>query len=278
MASVPDEIERVALLGWKVYPCRRDTRAGCFRGAHLAATDDLNQLARWAREYTPNWRVVFGPSGLWGLDIDRAGPSHAADGIGAMASLVAVHGPLPPGPRARSGSGGVGLFFRHVGERIAGKSGTPAPGIDPRRGALSQTIPPSRHIVTGRLYRWIIPPWETTPPVAPAWLVRLVETPPEPKYRTMVADTSDQARRRLYRAALAVIDAPAGSRNETLNRRAYQAGRMIGAGLLGETEAVEALYGAARQAGLEHDETRNTIRSGISSGRRNPMEGADGRR
>jgi hypothetical protein len=52
---------------------------------------------------------------------------------------------------------------------------------------------------------------------------------------------------------------------------------MIGAGLLGEMEAVEALYGAARQAGLDHVETRDTIRSGISSGRRNPMGAGDGR-
>jgi hypothetical protein len=115
------------------------------------------------------------------------------------------------------------------------------------------------------------------PPIAPGWLVRLVEMPPEPKRVAVVIDTSDQARRRLYRAALAVIDAPPGSRNETLNRRAYQIGRMIGAGLLGEMEAVEALYGAARQAGLDHVETRDTIRSGISSGRRNPMGAGDGR-
>lgn len=278
MASIPDDIERVALLGWRIYPCSRTSRAGCFKGAHLAATDDLNVLTRWAREFNPNWRVVFGPSRIWGLDIDRAGSVHAADGLGAMAALVAVHGPLPPGPRARSGSGGVGLFYQHTDERIIGKSGTPAPGIDPRRGALSQTIPPSRHIVTGMSYRWLTAPWEVSPPVAPAWLIRLVEEPPEPKRGPVAIDTSDQARRRLYRAALAVIDAPPGSRNETLNRRAYQVGRMIGAGLLGEREAVDALYGAARQAGLDHDETRNTIRSGIQSGQRNPMERANGQR
>ena len=101
--------------------------------------------------------------------------------------------------------------------------------------------------------------------------------PPEPNRAAVVIDTTDQARRRLYRAALAVIDAPIGARNDVLNRRAYQIGRMIGAGLLDEREAAEALYGAARQAGLDHDETRNTIRSGIGSGRRNPPEAVDGR-
>jgi hypothetical protein len=49
-------------------------------------------------------------------------------------------------------------------------------------------------------------------------------------------------------------------------------GRMIGAGMLGEDEAVQALYSAARAAGLDHGEIRDTIQSGISSGRKNPIE------
>jgi hypothetical protein len=280
VASIPSDIEGAALVGFKVFPTSRSSRAAAYPGAHLAATDDLNQIARWCREYPScNWRLIFGPSGLWGLDVDRAGATHAADGIAALRALVAVHGALPPRPTSLSGGGGYGLIFRHNGERIVGKTGYPAPGIDPRRGLLSLTIPPSIHVVTRQPYRWAHgwAPWDVAPPIAPRWLVRLVEMPPEPKRAAVVIDTSDQARRRLYRAALAVIDAPLGSRNETLNRRAYQVGRMIGAGLLGEMEAVEALYGAARQAGLDHVETRDTIRSGINSGRRNPMEAGDGR-
>ena len=77
----------------------------------------------------------------------------------------------------------------------------------------------------------------------------------------------------MYRAAFAVMDAASGSRNDILNRRSYQMGRLIGAGLLAENEAVDALYGAARSAGLDHAETRETIRSGIRSG----VENAAGR-
>jgi len=267
------------LLGFKVFPASRQSRAAAFKGAHLQATDDLNQIARWCREYPrSNWRLLFGPSHLWGLDIDAPGATHSANGIAAMKAFTAVHGALPPRPTSLSGGGGYGLIFKYNGERIIGKTGHPAPGIDPRRGMLSLTIPPSVHLVTGLPYRWArgLAPWDVAPPIAPAWLIRLVEMPPEPARHPMVIDTSDQARRRLYRAAIAVIDAPQGARNETLNRRAYQVGRMVGAGLLAETEAVDALYGAARQAGLDHDETRNTIRSGIRSGQRNPMEGLHG--
>jgi hypothetical protein len=65
---------------------------------------------------------------------------------------------------------------------------------------------------------------------------------------------------------MAVAQAGLGERNNILNRRSYQIGRLIGDGLLGEQEAIEALYAAGRSAGLDHAETKATIRSGISSG------------
>jgi len=271
---IPREIEAVALLGWHVYPCSRSSRAGAFKGAHLAATYDLDQLSRWCAEFaSPNWRLVLGPSSLWGLDVDAAGPTHSADGIAAMRALIAVHGPLPDRPTTRSGGGGYAIFFRHGSEKIVGKTGVPAPGIDPRRGQLSVTIPPSVHTVTGRQYRWLIAPWEVAPPPAPPWLLRLVAPPPEPEVRRAPIDTTDAARQRLYRAANAVAAATPGQRNDILNRRAYEVGHMIGAGLLGEREGVEALYGAARQAGLPHPEARATIVSGINSGIRRASHG-----
>lgn len=273
--TIPPEIEAVCLLGWRVYPCSRRTKAACFKNATAAASYDLNMVAQWQREYGPcNWRVVMNGSGIWALDLDVPSADHAADGVKAMAALVAVHGPLPERPTTRSGGGGMGLFFAHRGERIIGKTGTPAPGIDPRRGGLSITIPPSVHITTRRPYRWLVRPWEVSPPPAPAWLLKLVEPPPEPSFSRAPIDTTDQARNRLYRAANAIADAGPGTRNETLNRRAYQIGHMIGAGLLGEQEGVTALYAAARAAGLDHVEAGATIRSGVNSGIR---RGAGGR-
>lgn len=272
---IPREVEAICLLGWRVYPASRRTKAACFRGATDAATYDLNIVARWCSEYMPcNWRVVMQGSGVWALDLDVPSANHTADGVKALAELVKVHGPIPPRPMTRSGGGGYGIFFKHSGEPIAGATGTPAPGIDPRRGRLSITVPPSVHITTRRPYAWLVEPWKVSPPAAPAWLLRLVAPPPEPKYSRPVINTTDAARRRLYRAALVVAEAGEGTRNDVLNRRAYQVGRMIGGGLLGEQEAAEALYAAARQAGLPHPEARATIVSGINSGVR---RGADGR-
>ena len=85
--------------------------------------------------------MVCEGSGVWGLDVDVASEDHAADGVAALTMLVAQHGPIPPRPMTRSGGGGVALFFRHRGEPIHGATGWPAPGIDPRRGKLSVTVP-----------------------------------------------------------------------------------------------------------------------------------------
>jgi hypothetical protein len=273
--NIPQEIEAVALLGWRVYPASRHSKAACFKGATSAATCDLDVIAGWQAEYGPcNWRVVMAGSGIWSLDVDAPGQDHEADGISALKALVLKHGALPPRPTTRSGGGGYALFFSHTDEKITGATGTPAKGIDPRRGNLTVTLPPSIHVTTRCPYIWApgMAPWEVNPPTAPDWLLNLLKPPPEPEYRHPIANTTDAARRVLYRAAGVIMNAGPGQRNEALNRRSYIIGRMIGAGILAEQEAVDALYGAARATGLSHHEIKATLKSSLSSGMRQPLE------
>jgi hypothetical protein len=118
------DIERLALLGWRLHPTSRRTRAACFPDAVTLATSDLGQLARWSSEYPlSGWRVVMEGSGIWALDIDVPSQRHKHDGVTALRELVAAHGPLPPRPTTRSGGGGLALFFAHRGEPIIGKGG-----------------------------------------------------------------------------------------------------------------------------------------------------------
>lgn len=264
---LPPDIERCALLGWRLYPASSRDRRACFKGATDAATCDLNVLARWAQEFPRcNWRVVMSGSGIWALDLDST-ETHAHDGIAAFRDLVKLHGPIPPRPMARTGGNGLVLFFRHTSEKLIGDGGHPAPGIDPRRGRQSQTIPPSRHTATGRPYRWLTAPWDTSPPKAPEWLLGLLRPVETPKRRIPLVVTTDAARRQLYQAGYAVAHSVPGVRNDVLNRRAFQIGKLIASGLLGETEAVSVLHAAALHAGLDHIEARATIRSGLQSGR-----------
>jgi hypothetical protein len=269
------DIERLALLGWRLHPTSRRTRAACFSEAATLATSDLNQLTRWSRQYPGcGWRVVMEGSGIWALDLDVPGARHKHDGVSALRQLVAVHGRLPPRPTTRSGGGGLALFFAYRGEPIIGKAGHPAPGIDPRRGRQCVTVPPSVHPDTCLPYRWLIAPWELAPPPAPTWLLGLVAPPPAPLHEPppLPSDASGDRRRyalvALRRAADRVATAPQGQRNDTLNTETFSLARFIGEGTLDATEVATAMAYSARQAGLLPPEVKATLASAFAAGYR----------
>ncbi len=271
--KLPRDVVRLAELGWRLCPSSATSRAACFEGALDAATTNLAVLEAWAYQYPCcNWRAVMAGSMIWCLDIDRPSASHEADGFAAMARLISANTPLPSRPTSRSGGGGCALFFRDGGHPVRGKSGWPEPGLDPRAGRLTITVPPSTHTTTGNPYRWLCAPWELAPPLAPAWLLAAVAPPPEPPRAPFpFVATTDRAFRRLRRAVEAVVSARPGVRNDTLNAQAFAVARHVASGMLGESEAVEALYGAACHAGLDRTEARNTIRSGFRGGLKHPF-------
>lgn len=272
--TIPDEIERVALLGWRVYPASQYSRAACFKGATDAASCDLDWIEKQCRDYPGcNWRLVFEGSGIWGFDLDVPGPEHSHDGMAAMAALTQVHGPLPPRPMTRSGGGGVAIFFRWDGQRIIGDTGKPYPGMDPRRGRQSVTIPPSTHLITKRRYEWITPPWKIAPPDAPSWLTRIVEMPAErpPEPTPELADGPGRrayAVAALHNATRRVATAMAGARNNTLNRECWSVSKFLTEGVLTEGEIRDCMIAGARAAGVPVREACLTIDSAIRSKRK----------
>ena len=264
------DIERIALLGWRCVPASQ-SKKGLWKGYIDDATTDLDTLADWSAKHPGCcWKVIPQGSGVWALDVDRAGPEHANDGIAALRELVAEHGAIPDRPHGKSASGGHLLVFKDAGHPIRAKSGYPRPGLDPRAGRCAFTVSPSR---TGNgSYRWVVAPWELNPPSAPEWLLKLVAPPPEPERpRIPTIATTDRARRALCRAIGRVMDAGEGGRNDTLNAQSYAVSRYVAAGLISEREASEALYAAARQIGLPHPEIRATIQSAFRSGYRHPV-------
>src|SRR5690348_7022579 len=102
---LPQDILRLALLGWRLYPSTRSRKA-MFSGYIQAATSDLATLEAWAWQYRGcNWAVIPQGSGVWALDVDIPSPSHAADGVAALQALCAENGSLPRCPHGRSGGG-----------------------------------------------------------------------------------------------------------------------------------------------------------------------------
>lgn len=273
MTALHPDLEQLALLGWHLIPTARRSRKGLWRGYLDDATHDLDTLARWQAEYPGcNWAVVPGPSGIWALDVDIAGPDHANDGIAAMRDLTALHGPLPPRPHGRSGGGGHLLVFRLTAP-IAGGSGKPAPGLDTLAGRQTFTVAPSRHRRTGAPYRWIVAPWEMEPPPAPEWLLALLAPPPPPARPARPAiPTEDRAVRALMRSFGVVADAAPGTRNHALLRRATLMGGYVAAGAIGPDTAERELIAAGLAAGQSRSEALSTVRSGLRRGAERPIE------
>jgi hypothetical protein len=273
MTLHPD-IERLACLGWRLYPASPTSRAACFKDATDLATCDLAQLEQWASKYPRcAWRAVMEGSGIWALDLDVPSQDHAHDGVAAFKDLVEEHGPVPPRPTIRTGGGGLVLVFRHEGEPITGKTGTPCLGIDPRRGHLTVTVPPSFHIRTGRPYRWIVAPWDLSPPRAPDWLLRLVAPPAReslPPSRPL-PDSNDRQRRYAIGALRHGVEraaaAPSGQRNHSLNQETYSLCRQfVPDGLLTPQEIVDAMAHAGVAAGLDQREVEQTLASALKAG------------
>jgi len=275
MSALHPDVARLALLGWRLYPASAGSKAACIKDPGAAASCDNDKLEVWTGKFPAcNWRVVMDGSGIWALDVDTPSEDHAADGITALAELVKQHGPIPPRPMTRSGGGGLALFFRHTGEPIHGATGWPAPGIDPRRGRQSVTVPPSFHIRTRRQYVWLAAPWDLPPPIAPAWLLDAVAPPPAPPVCHVSSEITHAgpARRRHYaEAALRnaigrVASAREGQRNDILNRELYGLLRLARAGDLSSREVAECLAVAARHAGLSAPEVQATLRSALRAG------------
>jgi hypothetical protein len=74
------------------------------------------------------------------------------------------------------------------------------------------------------------------------------------------------ARGALRRECDAVATAPAGMRNDRLNRAAFSLARFVATGELAELEVRENLAAAARIAGIKGSEVTKTIASGMRSG------------
>jgi hypothetical protein len=194
----------------------------------------------------------------------------SAEGWHGLTHLLG--GSLPAGPRVRTGGGGWHLWFRPTG---FGNRVHLLPGLDWRGAGGYVVAPPSRH-ARGGDYRWVRRPGDDLPP-GPGPLLALLGGPAPPVPHRPIAHPGRYAQAALTAESDRVARAPVGSRNDTLNRAAFALGRLVGAGLLDQGDVVRELDLAARRAGLGRVEVRRTIRSGLTAGRRTPIDAEPGR-
>ncbi|MFE8962132.1 hypothetical protein [Streptomyces iakyrus] len=88
---------------------------------------------------------------------------------------------------------------------------------------------------------------------------------------TVTSDSMDAyTRKALQDECDAIVGAPDGDQNNTINRAAFSVGTLVAAGALGEAEAREALLSAARAGNHPEGRARPSIESGLRSGQQHP--------
>jgi len=245
--------------------CERPGKHPRLRHGLTEATTDPRQIDLWWTRW-PAANVGL----RTGIAMDVADVDSAEGWHGLLHLLGGV---WPVGPQVRTGGGGWHFWFRPTG---LGNRVRLLPGLDWRGVGGYVVAPPSRH-VNGD-YRWLRRPGASLPTGSTA-LRALIEGPAvAPAAHRPITHPDRYAAAALTAEADRVARAPVGSRNDTLNRAAFALGRLVGGGLLDPAEVTRELDAAARFAGLGRAETRRTIRSGLTAGRRAPIDPEETRR
>jgi len=268
-----------AARGWPVLPLHNPTPdGGCScaavecssvgkhprtaHGLNDATTDQAKIKEWWTRSPDANVGIRTGAeSGFFVLDVDSAEALELLTSFGRKIPLDALC--------QRTGKGWQ-FLFKYPDFKVGNSTAKIALDVDVRGDGGYIVAPPSMHY-TGRRYEWKA---QGQPGPAPEWLlddlrptVRPTKPATAPTMRHAAPDAYLEAA--LQSEAGKVQAAPAGTRNDTLNRAAFSLGQLEAAGL-SHADAERVLVDAAVAAGLEEDEARKTFASGWGNGRQDP--------
>ena len=284
-ASLREELLRSALAaatrGWHVFPLAPGAKHPGLKGNWQdLATTNAAQIEEWWARKPWNIGIACGPSALVVLDLDVPGHARPApgtrkgepDGTEALARLCAEqHQPYPAATfTVRTPSGGTHLYFTAPDTPVGNSASKLAPLIDIRADGGYIVVPASR--TPAGPYTILSP---APPAPFPPWIAGLLKTKtttssPERIIPAPPAPTTGYAEAALASEYETVATAAEGTRNDTLNRSAFNLGQLAAAGILADAQITATLTDAARAAGLAPREIPATIRSGLSAGKRHP--------
>jgi Bifunctional DNA primase/polymerase, N-terminal len=153
--------------GVPVFPCEPGAKRPLTRNGHWDATTDSRVVERWWKRWpSANVGVPTGEKSgvvVLDVDVDDGGP-------GSLAKLERAVAPAPKTAWARTGGGGIHVFFRYPrGTEIRNSAGLLGPGLDVRGEGGYVVVPPSR---TQGPYEWV----DRSPLAEATWLIeRLAE-------------------------------------------------------------------------------------------------------
>ena len=148
--------------GVPVFPCEPGAKRPLTRNGHWDASTDPRVIERWWKRWpSANVGVPTGrKSGVVVLDVDLDD-----GGLESLAKLELAGAPAPKTARARTGGGGIHIFFRHPTEaEIRNSARLLGPGLDVRGEGGYVVVPPSR---TQGTYEWV----DRSPLAEASWLI-----------------------------------------------------------------------------------------------------------
>ena len=223
-------------------------------GFHAATIDRARFTAM--REAIPGGLLAIATGRVAGLCVIDIDPRNG----GTLDTTV-----MTPTATVGTGGGGWHLYYRHPGgpttAKVAGRA-----GVDVKADGGYVCAPPSIHPTTRRRYLWCRPGEADEMPAALRAAITPTTPPPAPivapQLRREAAGISSPAA--LLAAHLhAVATAPEGRRRTILYGTARGVARMVAAGAIDRTEAVDVLTAAGHAAGQTPRETRAAIVGGF---------------
>jgi hypothetical protein len=262
------ELRRYRALNWPIFPLRPREKTPATSHGFKDATADRAVWARWFSNGDAGIGLPTGiTSGIAVIDID---PRNG--GEESLVKIEAEHGPLPESAVSDTGGGGRHLLYL-VDQPL--RSFKLAPGIDLKVDGGYIVLPPSIH-PSGALYRWASSCEPDALPIAPLpdWCRRRPRRPSSAVEHKMAADP-ETAGERYFVAVVGrlrddLLNTPAGSRNNSLNRAAFAVGQLAGLTSKNVEWALSCLRAAATAAGLDDHEIQRTIQSGLEAGLAEP--------
>ena len=246
-----------------------------------ATTDPEEIKRRWT--INPNAGVGIATGRVGGIlvvDLDTQ-EGHGRDGYASLAKLVVGKDTIPKTLSVATPSGGRHLYFKYpAGRSIKNGASKIAQGIDHRgNGGYVNAVPSVR---PDGAYSWEHPIGLVEPTDCPDWLLDLMEKKPPPTlseramppFPLKATYGSEWANAALTAEITALWAAPAGQRNDQLNKSAFSLGQIVAGGGLDRISVEQELTVAAKDAGLESGETIATIKSGIKAGMLEPRTAA----
>lgn len=248
-------------LPWPVFACGDDKRPVVETGFKAATRDTATIAVQFSRSAATMIGVPTGiASGLLAIDVD------IKEGKDGRRWLEANKGDLPETRTHATRSGGLHLIFRMPPNvEIRNSAGRLAPGVDVRGEGGYIIVPPSPGYTEAD---------PTDPAPMPEWLIKACmrqETTYEVRQRQIVPHEK-YVQAAIDNEVLAVMRAGEGTRNDTLNRAAFNLGTLVALGRADSGSIITELLNAAVAAGLPYREAETTIRSGMDAGLSKPRD------